>query len=226
MSIAYNGEHGISFWRKSFIDSTFVIGDRYATENPKFSWDDFHLIPLERPFIASSKPNHAIVPAPNSSKRFLVTDYLSGGLTYESRTGTWDFALDHDQWGNWVTAHQAIEEYFNGSRMLVALNDDPTKIFEGRTMLKDYSPGDDYSTVKIGYDLEADPITVFDNILFRIRFLGRNGNVLQTKLRFYGDAAYYTGTVPQISGMVFDRWTPSPVSVAGNMDYKAVYKQG
>ena len=228
MSVFYNGEHQICFWRKVFKKTIFIYDDeRYTIENPKFSWDDFHLIPLTRPFIAESKPNYSVVQIPNSSKRLNITNNMAGGLTYESRTGEWEFAIDHDQWGDWVVSHHTLEEYFNGSKMLVALNDDPTKIYEGRIILKDYEAEKSYSKIKMAYDLDSGQLASTDlaNVMFRVQFLDKRNNVLQKNLLSYGSAPYYSGAIPYEYGMVFDRWFPSLIGVNGNVDYIPIYKR-
>ena len=137
-------------------------------------------------------------------------------MTYESRNGEWQFYIDHDQWPDWINAHYDLEENFNGSRMLVSLDDETSDIYEGRVRLTAYDSGDSYSTVTIGYDLDADPITDFTNVMFRIRFIGPTGNILQNDRLAYNAIPYFRG-----SGS--PSWTPAVNKVTTNVDYHMVH---
>lgn len=218
MSIAYNGKHEICFWKENY------TGTGYYIENPKFTWVDFHLVPLSRPSVSAPKPNFVITSIPNSSSRINITDYMPGGLTYESRSGEWQFVIDHDQWSNWTTTHYELGEYFNGSKMLVSLDDNRSYIYEGRVNLSGFESGDAYSTVTIAYDFDADPISDFSDIRFRVRFMSQYGQIFKEELMTYNSTPYYYGTVPSEGGLRFKRWQPYINKVTRNIDYIAEYR--
>lgn len=206
MDVVYNGQHSICFWKKTF------DGAEYDIDDPMFTWDDFHLIPSSRPSISIPKANYSMAIIPNSNKRINITDYLLGGLTFDSRTGEWQFYIDHNQWPDWTSAHYDLEEYFNGSKMLVSLDDGTDGIYEGRVSLTAYDPGENYSTVTIGYDLDAKPITDFTGVLYRIRFIDSTGNILQNDRLAYNDIPYFRGSGSPI-------WSPAVDKAITNVDY-------
>ena len=211
MSVIYNGEHGICFWKKS------LQYDGYAIENPAFTWDDFHLIPLARPSVSIPKANYTLMTIPNTSKRLNITDFLPGGMTFESRSGEWGFYIDHDQWPDWTRSHYELEHFFNGSKMLVSLDDESDDIYEGRISLTNYEAGESYSQVTIAYDLDADPITDRDDVYFRVRFLGYDGAILQEDLIKNNETPYYR-YLPTYN------WSPALDKATRNVDYKAVFR--
>ena len=226
MSVKYYEEHDICFWKKSF------TGSGYNIDFPKFAWEDFGLIPISRPYISTPKANYTLVQIPNSSSKLNITDYMPGGMTYESRTGEWQFAIDHTKelWKNWYTGYYEVEEYFHGSRMLVCLNDDPENVYEGRISISSYDPGESYSKVTLSYDLDAMSIeeTEKNGMYFRIRTIGYTGVVTKEQYQPYGtriiDGGNYGRPYLLPSGAVFSKWDPAtPFTVNRNVDIYAKY---
>ena len=213
MSVTYNGEHQICFWKVT----------RSGIENPKFSRDDLNLIPQSRPYISVPKANYSIVCIPHSSGRINITDSLPGGMTYESRAGTWEFNVDHNAFANWTKSYDSYAEYFHGSRMYVSLNDDPTKIFVGRIKISSYESGENYSAITLSYDLDAMPAEGV-SLPFRIRFFGSDGRVIKNEIHYSGDLPYCSPPVNHTSSdAAFAGWKPTVTAVEGNMDYHPVY---
>ena len=211
MGVTYNGEHSICFWKKT------LQYDGYNLDNPTFTWDTFHLIPQSRPSVSIPKPNYTIVTIPNSSKRLNITEFLPGGMTFESRVGEWIFYIDHNQWPDWTRSHYELERYFNGSKMLVSLDDDSDDIYEGRIHLSNYEASENYSQVTIAYDLDADPISDYTGIYFRVRFLGYGGEILQEDLVSHNEIPYYR-YLPTYN------WSPALDRTTRNVDYRAVLR--
>lgn len=226
MSIKYHEEHDVCFWKK-----TFGGGD-YSIEKPTFAWQDWGLIPNSRPYISTPKANYTIAQVPDSSNRINITEYMPGGMTYESRTGEWQFAIDHtnELWKDWYKGYYEIENYFHGNRFLVSLNDDPEKIYEGRIAISSYEAGDNYSSVTLSYDLDAMPIDESEKtgMIFRIRTIGYSGYITKEQYQPYGtkiiDGGNYGRPYLLPSGAVFSKWDPStPVIVNRNFDIYPVY---
>ena len=216
MNGIYNGKHEICFWKKEF------NGNEYAVGEPKFTWTDFNLIPFSRPSISIPKVNYIVIQIPNSNKRLNITEYIPGGGKFENRTGEWQFYIgDNDS--EWPEKYSDLIEYFNGSRMLVSL-DNTKDIYEGRIYLSGYEPGDDYSSITLTYDLDSEPIAEFDDILFRIRFMNSSGLVLQEERLSYNDTPYFKGEAPAEGNRRFKNWRPAVKQVKKNVDYYPVYR--
>lgn len=226
MSIKYMEEHDVCFWKKTFSNG------RYSIEHPKFAFEDWGLIPISRPYISVPKANYTLTQVPNSSNRLNITNFMPGGMTYESRTGEWQFAIDHtkEMWKNWFDGYYKIEEYFHGSRMLVSLNDDAEKIYDGRITVSAYEPGDNYSTVTLQYDVDAMPIDDEAKIgmLFRARTIGYTGVITKEQFVSYGttivDGGSYGRPYLIPPGSKFSKWDPAtPFTVTKNVDIYAKY---
>ena len=148
----YEGEHSISFWKMSLNSSGKWIASSSGLTN---SWDYFNLIPLNRPYIVLPTPNYSMVQIPGTNVRYDITEYIPGGKTYGNRSGSWSFAAPTtEDYKKWTERYEELKDYFNGSRFVVRLNDDPTTYYEGRVTVTNYEPGASYSTVTINYDLD------------------------------------------------------------------------
>lgn len=220
-------EHDVCFWKKEF------DGFEYRKPiQPSFAWKDWGLIPISRPYISTPKANYTIAQIPNSSNRLNITNYMPGGMTFESREGEWRFAIDHTSqlWKNWYDGYYAVEAFFHGARMLVALNDDPEKVYEGRIRVSAYEPGGNYSTVTLSYSLDAMPIEdeAKSDLLFRVRTMGFGGSVIEERFMAYGTVVAYGGNQKQANlipnGATFSKWDPAlPFELTHNVDIRAEY---
>ena len=149
MGVYYNGVHSVEFLR--------LDGNSNEWKN---TWDDFHLIPTSRLYIANPGPKYQIVQLPNMNDRIDITNKLPEGILYGMRIGEWEFLIDHDKWSSWSDCYRALVQYFHGFRFAVNLTDrenaDEQKAYVGRLVIRSYSPGNDYSKIIIQYQLEKD----------------------------------------------------------------------
>jgi len=208
--VIYYGAHDLSFW---------IPND--SNKLPKFAWDDFHLIPKKRPFITYGNTEYRNDLIPKSNIAIYLSPYMPGGKKYSSRSGQWDFYIDHTKWNKWTESKKAIQDYFNGKRLYVSIIDEPDKIYVGRFKVTNYTPGDDYSSVTISYDLDYNPIddTEKQNLQYRVRFLNIYGRVLQSSIEKYNAVPSFESRnklkpYEKVSG--YDK----PITaVKGNADY-------
>lgn len=167
MDLEYSGEHSITFYD--------VSNDKGISTVKKNTWTDFCLIPVERPFVNYSSPNISIVSIPGTNKRFDVTDYHAGGLTFGPRTGVWEFYIDHSRYNNWKTAYDIVFEFIHGKELYVSLSDEPSIFYKGFLSVDNYVPGSNYSKIFIRYDLNHDIMIGLLNSC-PIKFIGENSS--------------------------------------------------
>lgn len=127
------------------------------------TWDDWHLIPSTRPSIAVPKTSEKYIEVPGRHGALDLSGFLTGSPTFSTRTGTWEFYVDHDQWNSWAETYSTILWALHGKILKVILDDDPEWYYEGRFNVSNWQTNKDYSTITIGYTLDPFKMKVSDN---------------------------------------------------------------
>ena len=130
--VQYNGEHSITF-------------------DTKNSWEDWHLIPSQKPVIAPPSIKVKQVDIPGANGILDLTSVLTGYPTYNNRTGSLSFILAPG-FESWETAKTQIMRYLYGRQMRVYLSDDPEYYYLGRVTVSDLSSDARLNGITIDYD--------------------------------------------------------------------------
>lgn len=133
---------------------SITFGDGTLNDKKEFigvnTWDDWHLIPSQRPDMASPQPVTNFVNIPGSNVPIDMTTYLTGDVIYQMRSGSWSFYVDNDH-ENWITIRDKIMSFLHGQRMKCVMEDDPFFYYEGRFSLNEYKSQPSFSTITINY---------------------------------------------------------------------------
>lgn len=136
MDSYYNGDHSIIF-------------------GTKHSWDDWALIPSERPVIELPSVNTMYVNVPGSNGRLDLTEVLLGFPTYKNRSGSWKFHIAHDKSVyTWERLYEEMASYLHGRHRTCVLTDDPAYYYEGRFTVEKLTPAKLLSNITVKYDLD------------------------------------------------------------------------
>ena len=181
-AIQYDGTHSIDFFNLS--ESEALCHN---------SWDDFHLVPTSRPYVANASVNFQYVNLPNSNKRVDIPAANQRGM----RSGDWEFLIDYDQWSDWATCYRALVSYFHGFKMAVRLKDhEYDRIYQGRIVVKSFAPGGDYSRITISYyfdnDIVDDPSSL--NFVFNVWWIDWDGTIHSERIPWAGTPVPPSGT--------------------------------
>lgn len=115
----------------------------------RHTWDDWRLVPTERPTIATPEPQLNYVHVPGSNLDIDLSQVISGRVTYGPREGSLEFAVMNR--ANWRDVNEEITNYLAGKHCRVVLDDDPDYYYEGRCWVDGYVPGGNYSNIVINY---------------------------------------------------------------------------
>lgn len=139
MQVTYDGAHSL------------LIGGLDGVH----TWNDWHLIPTQRPSIAPPEVHKNSVEVPGMNGIIDMTDILLGYPTYGQRTGSIDFYVDHTapDW-DWDTAYDTILNYMHGKRTKLVLTDSPSFYYEGRLSVNTWKSDKMCSTITLDYDLD------------------------------------------------------------------------
>lgn len=127
----------------------------------KNTYDDWHLISAERPYIAppSVKTKYVDIPGGNGSIDY--TESLTGYPVYNNREGSIEFTilndLDDVEYIGWQEIYSDILNYLHGKSMQMILEDSEDYYFDGRYKVSSYTPGssgdDPRSKITIDYNV-------------------------------------------------------------------------
>lgn len=117
------------------------------------TWTDWHLIPASRPTMTLPKPSTNLIEIPGRDGTYDMSSYLTGGVSFGDRTGSFDFYVDNDH-EHWITIYRKIATYLHGKRLFMCLaDDDPGYYYEGRFSLNSWKSEPTNSMVTIEYQV-------------------------------------------------------------------------
>ena len=123
------------------------------TFGDKNTWDDWKIIPTERPVFAPPKPKTTYIDIPGGNGTLDLSESLAGYTIYENRTGTFKFRVMND-YKPWCERYSEIMNYLHGKSMNAVLFDDPDWFYKGRFSVDSWESGNTWSLITIGYNVE------------------------------------------------------------------------
>lgn len=146
--IFYNGEHAATFggeWQVSNNQRIFVGG--------KNSWNDWHLVPLQKPVIPPPSVKMRQVDIPGAHGYIDMTTVLTGYPLYNARSGSLGYILAPG-YEHWESVKMTVMEYLQGRTMKLYLKDDPGYYWEGIFWVNDLKSDAKSNSITINYTLQ------------------------------------------------------------------------
>ena len=138
-----------------------AISFHSITIGEKNTWDDWHLVPTERPIVTPPAVKTEIIELIGGDGFLDLTTNLSGKPTYQNRTGSWDFYVINPgqvpssvPFKAWTALYSDIMGYLHGKKFDVILDDDPEWFYTGRLSVQEWSTGKTNSKIRINYNFE------------------------------------------------------------------------
>ncbi len=123
------------------------------TFGDKNTWDDWKILPTERPVFAPPKPKTTYIDIPGGNGALDLSESLTGYPIYENRTGSFKFRVMND-YVKWNERYTEIMEHLHGRSMNAILADDPNYFYKGRFSVDSWESGDTWSQITIGYTVD------------------------------------------------------------------------
>lgn len=142
--------HSITFGDGSLYPSGHEKEGQFMGTN---TWDDWHLIPSERPSIASPGVSTSFVEIPGRDGAIDMSTFLTNRLVYTNRSGSWDFYVAND-YEHWETIRMKIMTFLHGKRYKIVLEDDPDWYWEGRFAVDNWRSEAVTSRIQINYQID------------------------------------------------------------------------
>lgn len=128
----------------------------------KNTWDDWYLIPKERPVFTppEQKTNYLDIPGGNGSLD--MSEILTGYPVFNNRSGSFTFIIMNKGASYYPECnprklddiYSRIMAHLHGKKMRAILEDDDQYFYEGRFSVQNLTPGTDWSTIEIGYNVD------------------------------------------------------------------------
>lgn len=133
------------------------------TFGDKNTWDDWKILPTERPVFAPPKPKTTYIDIPGGNGTLDLSESLTGYPIYENRTGSFTFRVMND-YVEWHERYTEIMEYLHGRSMKAVLADDPDYFYKGRFTVDSWTSGDTWSLITIGYTVDPYKWSVLSSV--------------------------------------------------------------
>lgn len=123
------------------------------TFGDKNTWDDWKILPTERPVFAPPKPKTTYIDIPGGNGALDLSESLAGYPVFKNRTGSFKFRVMND-YVEWHERYTEIMEHLHGRQMNAVLADDPNYFYRGRFTVDGWASADTWSEITIGYTVE------------------------------------------------------------------------
>lgn len=133
------------------------------TFGDKNTWDDWKILPEERPVFAPPKPKTTYIDIPGGNGALDLSESLTGYPIYENRTGSFKFRVMND-YVEWHERYTEIMEHLHGRCMNAILADDPNYFYRGRFSVDAWESGDTWSLITIGYTVDPYKWSVLSSV--------------------------------------------------------------
>lgn len=194
--IQYDGtSHAVLFMNAD--DFQAYVNSNRATAS-KHSWNDWHLVPSEKPIIKMPEIKTKTVEIPGAHGIIDLSEVLTGYPVYGMRSGSLNF-LNSNGYESWQYVHMDMAEYMHGKLLKMVLLDDPDFYYEGRFSIVDRVSQSSRDKIAINYVLNPFKRRVFEQNNFEvqgtreIRLLGSNLNTVPTITCSTAMTAVYKG---------------------------------
>lgn len=158
--IQYDGtSHAVLFMNAD--DFQAYVNSNRATAS-KHSWNDWHLVPSEKPIIKMPEIKTKTVEIPGAHGIIDLSEVLTGYPVYGMRSGSLNF-LNSNGYESWQYVHMDMAEYMHGKLLKMVLLDDPDFYYEGRFSLVDRVSQADRDKITINYVLNPFKRLVFSS---------------------------------------------------------------
>ncbi len=141
--------HSITF----SLSVPYLENGEVVLQDARNTWESWYLIPSSRPVIAPPEPNTNLVEIPGRDGPIDFSTYLTGGVTYKSRTGSLEFYVENDH-EDWTMIHDKIANYLHGQEVYMILEDIPGYYYHGRIAMNEWASESWNSRVVLNYTLD------------------------------------------------------------------------
>lgn len=136
-------------------------GFHSITIGEKNTWDDWHLVPTSRPFVAPPGVRTSYMDLPYADGALDLTTNLQTKPVYGNRSGSWEFLVinpgqieGYYSKQTWAERYSHIMAYLHGKQFDVILDDEPDYFYTGTLSVDSWDSRKDNSVISISYSFD------------------------------------------------------------------------
>ena len=135
----------------------------YDKPYTKHTYKSFYLIPTSRPCFAPPQIKTVFAEVPGRDGHVDLTDAFLGRPAYGPRSGSFEFAVNHSEYGlnkeslNWFHERNRLKAFFKGDVHTAVLEDDPGYYYVGRFSISEWNSQADGTWSKVNIDYNVEP---------------------------------------------------------------------
>ena len=114
----------------------------------KHTYTDWGLIASSRAYISPAIPKYNFKEVPGSDEIIDDTESLDGLIRFYTRKYSQDFLILSKR-ANWFDIYSKIQNYLNGKKMKMVLDEDPLYYYEGRFHVNEWKSDKSFSIISI-----------------------------------------------------------------------------
>lgn len=147
--------HSITFYDNSGFSTEKAPDSHWSgLYSPVNTTDDWKIVPLKRPAIASPSVKTITTDIPGANGVLDFTSALTGIPYFNNRAGSIEFMVLND-FRKWNEAYSDIMATLHGKKVKFVLEDEPDYYYEGRTTVDTWDSSDQHwSHIMINYDVK------------------------------------------------------------------------
>lgn len=127
------------------------------------TWDNWHIVPTERPSVAPAAVKESYVDIPGANGTLDYTEALAGTVLYGDSEGSWEFIVLNG-YQEWYTLYNYLLQYLHGKEHTIILEDEPDYQYTGRLKVNQWKSEQHNSKITIDYKLSPYRTLVTGNV--------------------------------------------------------------
>lgn len=128
----------------------FIIGT--TTKN---TYDDWLLIPTERPVVVPPQVKTNYVDLPGADGDLDLTETVTSVPVYKPREGAFEFYMKSTELSQpWFTMYSSVLNFLHGKSGKMILDDDPDWYYSGRFEIDTYESKEHWAVVSVKYHVQ------------------------------------------------------------------------
>lgn len=116
------------------------------------TWDDWHLIPADRPVILPPTEKTHDIDIPGGNGILDASTALTGYPLFNNREGSWDFYIENG-YDSFVAVYRQVMHVLQGKKLKISLEEDKDHFYDGKCWVTNQKQSEGHSMLTLNYSV-------------------------------------------------------------------------